>query len=237
MSTVRKTAIIVGILYIIGTVSGVLSLVFSGPILEAPETLTEVFAAVTANENQVIIGALFVLIMGLALVMVPVMMFPILRKHNEPLALGYVVFRSVLEGVIYLMIVLDWLLLITFSREYGAAGAADASSLQAVGTVLVEAGDWLGCISSIVFSLGALMFYSVLYQTKLVPRWLSGWGLVAGVLYVASGLLGLFVVFAPSSTIATVLDMPMALQEMVLAVWLIVKGFNSSAIASDAASF
>ena len=82
MNTYRKTAIIVGVLYIIGTVAGILSVVFTGSILDDPDYL----AKVAANENQLIIGAFFVLIMGLALAMVPVMMFPILKKHNEALA-------------------------------------------------------------------------------------------------------------------------------------------------------
>src|SRR5258707_15707851 len=80
----RKTAIIVGVLFIIGTVAGVLSVLFTGPILDDPDYLTKV----SSNQNQIIVGALLVLIMGFALAMVPVMMFPIFRKYNEPLAVG-----------------------------------------------------------------------------------------------------------------------------------------------------
>src|SRR6186997_1042058 len=88
--TSRKTAIIVGVLYIIGTVAGVLSLVFAGPILNGPDYLIKI----SANENQIIMGALFVITMGLALAMIPAVMFPILKKHHEGLAVGYVVFRG-----------------------------------------------------------------------------------------------------------------------------------------------
>jgi ABC-type antimicrobial peptide transport system permease subunit len=97
----------VGILYIIGTVAGILSLVFTGPVRNAQDYLM----SVPASETRVVVGALFVLMMGLALAMVPVMMFPILRKHNEALALGYVVFRGGLEAVSYLAIATSWLLL------------------------------------------------------------------------------------------------------------------------------
>lgn len=83
MNTNRKTAIIVGVLFIIGTVAGILSVVFTGAILNAPDYLMKV----SANENKIIIGALFVLVMGFALAMVPVMMFPIFKKHNEALAI------------------------------------------------------------------------------------------------------------------------------------------------------
>ncbi len=82
---------------------------------------------------------------------------------------------------------------------------------------------------SMVFSLGALMIYYVFYQSKLIPRWLSGWGLIGSVLYLVVPLLSMF-----GSELA-ILTLPLALQEMVLAVWLIVKGFNPSAIASETA--
>ncbi len=103
MNTNRKTAIIVGVLYIIGTVAGILSVVFSTPILNGPDFLSKV----SGNENQFIIAALFVLLMGLALALVPVMLFPILKKQNEALALGYVVFRGALETVTYIALVIS----------------------------------------------------------------------------------------------------------------------------------
>ena len=227
MNTSRKTAIIVGVLYIIGTIAGALSLVFVNPILSAPDYLLQF----SANKTQVITGALFVIIMGVALVMVPVMMFPILKKQNKALALGYVVFRA-LEAVTFIAIVISWLLLITLSQEYVKAGAPDASYFQTFGTLLLEADDWINPISTIVFILGALMFYYLLYQTKLIPRFISVWGLIAATPYLAAGLLSMFGLISPMSTTQIVMVVPLALQEMVLAVWLIVKGFNSSAVAS-----
>jgi hypothetical protein len=88
----------------------------------------------------------------------------------------------------------------------------------------------IGSISTVVFCLGALMFYYVLYRSKLVPRWLSGWGLIAAVPYLAGGVMGMAGIVNPWATIVTVIDMPLAVQEMVLAVWLIVKGFNPTPI-------
>ena len=102
MKANRKTAIIVGVLYIIGTVAGILSVVFSTPILDGSDFLIKV----SANENQFVVAALFVLLMGLALAMVPVVMFPILKKHNQALALGYVVFRGALETTTYIAMVI-----------------------------------------------------------------------------------------------------------------------------------
>src|SRR5512146_274984 len=105
MNTYRKTAVIVGVLYIVGTVAGVLSVVITTPILGAPDYL----AQVAANPNPLTTGALLVLLMGLPLAMVPVMLFPLFRKINEVLAVGYVVFRSGLETVTYIVSVIPWL--------------------------------------------------------------------------------------------------------------------------------
>jgi hypothetical protein len=229
----RKTAIIVGVLYIIGTFAGVLSLVFAGSILNDPDYLIKV----SANENQIITGALFVLTMGLALALIPVMMFPILKKHHEGLAAGYVVFRGALETFSYIAMAISWLLLITLSQEYLKAGAPDVSYYQTLGALVLRGHDSIRSILEIVFPLGALMFYTVLYQSKLIPRWISGWGLAAALLWLAVGLFGLFHLIVPMSTIQVVLSLPIALQEMVMAVWLIVKGFNLSPITDNVESF
>ncbi len=228
MNTSRKTAIIVGVLYIIGTVTGILSVVFTGPILNAPDYLIKV----SANEIQILIGALFVLTMGLALAMVPVMMFPIFKKYSEVLALGYVVFRGALETVAYIALMITQFFLIIVSQEYAVVGAPDASYFQTLGTLLQKGHDSINTVLIIVFSLGALMLYYLFYKSNLIPRWISGWGFFAILLHLATGFLIMFHLMSAFSTVNMVVNLPIALQEMVMAVWLIVKGFNPSAIAS-----
>jgi hypothetical protein len=135
VNTYRKTAVIVGVLFIIGTVAGVLSGVFTLPILGAPDYLSKV----AANESQIVLGALLILVMGFPLAMIPVMMFPIFRKYNEPLALGAVVFRGVLEAVTYMVIVICYLSLLAVSQEFVKAVSSDAAYFQALGTLLKQA--------------------------------------------------------------------------------------------------
>ncbi len=101
-----------------------------------------------------------------------------------------------------------------------SSSALDATHLQALGTLLLKTVDRISQVSVFVFSIGALMIYSVFYQSKLVPRWLSVWGLIGGILYSSVPLLTMFG-YAWEALYA-----PLALQEMVLAVWLIVKGFD-----------
>jgi len=230
MNSNRKIAMIVGVLFITGTVAGMLSVVFSGSILGAPDYLTKV----SANENRVVIGALFELILGAANVGIAVMLFPIFKKHNEVLALGYVGAR-IIEGVGYVVGVISLLSLLTLSQEFVKAGAPDASYFQALGTLLLAVREWTGVVGvDIVFGLGALMFYYLWYQSKLIPRFISVWGLIGAILYLAYGLLGMLG-HSPFSTIPLLLQLPLAVNEMFLAVWLIVKGFNPSAIASGSA--
>lgn len=225
----NKSARIVGVLFIIGTVAGILSAVLTGPVFEAPDVLVEV----STNESQIIAAALLVLTMGLALAMIPVVAFPVLRQHNQVLALGYVLFRGALEPFTYMATVVSWLLLIVLSRGYVQAGGADAVYSQTLGSLLLGAGGQVNHVLQIVFPLGALMFYAVLYRSRLVPRWLSAWGLVGIALHFGEGLLTMFGVLpAGAETIAA---LPIALQEMVLAVWLIVKGFSASVTAPEAA--
>ena len=231
MNSNRKTAIIVGVLFIISTVAGILSAVFLEPILNAPDYLINV----SANENQVINGALLELICAGAFLGIAVMMFPILKKYNENIALGYVVAR-ILEAVPFVVGVISLLSLLTLSQEYVQAGTPDAPHYLPLSTLLLEVHDLTNLLGSmIIFSLTALILNYSLYQSKLVPGFISIWGLIGAPLMLTAGLLGMFGLFSPFSTISIFLALPLALNEMVLAVWLIVKGFNSSAIDSGSA--
>ncbi len=155
------------------------------------------------------------------------MMFPILKRQNEALAVGYVLFRGALETFTYIASAICWLLLVVVARQYIDSGAVVTSQFGSIGILLVKAiYPAISAIMSIVFSLGALMLYYLLYQARLIPRWISGWGIFAAVVYLAGGLIAMF-----GSTL-DILYLQMLPQEMFLAVWLIVKGFNPSAIAS-----
>ncbi len=231
MNTSKKTARIVGILFITATVASILGyLVILEPILNAPDYLINI----SANKTRWITGVLIDAINAVAVVVIPVMLFPIFNKHNQALALGYLVSR-IIESVILIVGHISQLSLLTLSQEYVQAGSPDASWFQTSGELLLGVGDWTHLLGPmIVFSLTALILNYILYQSRLVPRFISVWGLIGGTLLLAAGLLGMFG-FSPFSTILIVLTLPIALNEMVLAVWLIIKGFNSSAIVSGSA--
>jgi hypothetical protein len=183
--------------------------------------------AVSADENQMLMGVLFMVTLTASVVAIPIVMFPILKRHNERLALGYVgarIFEGFFDIVVY---GIAPLLLLTLSLEFVEAGAPVDSYFQTSGALLLALRDWAGVVEQFPYGLGVLILNYALYQSELVPRWLSGWGLVGGALILAMGLLRLFgypVIF---------LAIPIILNELVLAIWLIAKGFDSSAIASE----
>jgi hypothetical protein len=230
MNNYRKTASLVGVLYIIGTVAGILSVAASAPVREATY-----LSSIAANPNQIVVAALFILLMGLALALVPILLFPLLKKYNEVLALGYVVFRGALETALYIGLTISWLMLIVLSQEYVKAEAPAASYFQTLGTLLLAGHEALNTVLIIVFSLNALMLYTVFYQSKLIPRWISIWGFIAILLHLTTAFLLLFgIVDSTTSPVLMVFNLLILVQEMVMAVWLIVKGFNSVIVAAHA---
>ena len=218
-----------GVLFIIASAAPISTIFFLGFLGGAVsgEPIPDFLVNVSANEMQVIIGMLIELIWALAVVGIPVMLFPILKKHNEALALGFFSLRFI-EAVSVIVHSISLLTLLTLSQEFVKAGVPDATYYQTLGTLLLAAREWIFNIGSgLVWSLSALLLNYVLYRSKFIPRWLSGWGLVGATLSFATYLLQFF-----SIKISDFLFAPIALQEMVFAVWLIVKGFNSTAIAS-----
>jgi hypothetical protein len=226
MTSNRKTALIVGFLFITALVSSMLSGVFIGSI-DDPDYLN----AVSTNENQLLLGVLFQLILTASVVAIPIIMFPVLKKHKDSLALGYVVAR-IFEGFFDVVIAMSLLLLLTLSREFVEAGAPAAPHFKTSGALLLAVRDWSSILENIPFCLGALIFYYLLYRLMLVPRWLSVWGLLGAALFLATVPFRMFSLLPPS---ALVLAVPLILNELVLALWLIVKGFNSSSIAFESA--
>jgi Domain of unknown function (DUF4386) len=229
--TDRNTAAVVGVLFIIGTVSGFLILPFIA-ILNAPDHL----AAIATHESQMIIATLLKFIMGVACAGIGLALYPILKKYNEGLAIGSVGFR-IIEGVIDIVGALGYVALLALSQEFVKAGAPGSSYFQTADVLINASAVWLRDVAMLLtWCIGALMYYSIFYQYRLVPRWLSVWGLVGITLTSISCLLVMFHLIPPAGMIQVILSLPIMVQEMVLAVWLIAKGVNPSAASSLSAN-
>ena len=226
MNTNRTIAIIVGALFLIAMVASLLG----GGLVESVITAPDYLTAVSENKTQVIIGVLLELINAIGVVGIGVLMFPILKQHNESIAAGYLGIRIV-EAAFCAVIVISPLSLITLSQQYLAADAGAAAYYQTVGALsMAERASVAGLLIPVFFSLGALLFYYLLYQAKLLPRFISVWGFIGAILILISNLLSLNLEIGMS--IGMVLALPMILNEIFLGIWLIVKGFNPSAIVS-----
>jgi hypothetical protein len=224
----RNSAIAVGALYIAATVAGVMSKVVSGSLLGG----SGISGDLAASEPKVIAAAACLFVMAVTVAGVAFMMYPILMqdadtKAKEGFCIWYVGSR-ITEGAIFVVALVGLSSLLALSKAVAAAGASGASALQPLGTVLWTAYDYAWMLGQSVFCAGAVMLYYLLYVSKRVPRWISVWGLIAAPLMLIAGF-SLVVTGDPNSTFSSVLYAPLGLQEMVLAVWLIARGFNPPA--------
>ena len=232
MNTYRMNAVMAGALYFLGTVFGVLGGVIGGEVLTSlisGKLLAgvDLLGLVAADSSRLTVGAFLTLMMGISLVAMTVFLYPVFRKDSEGLAMGLVLFRGAVEGAGYLISTLGVLTLVALGNEYVASGA-DSAALQSMGNVVYQFLNLKSPVGTIIFLIGATCLYLSFYRTRLIPRWLTVWGMIAVVFYMASTLLKFFHM---GTGIGFYLEMIMAPQEMVMAVWLIVKGFNPSAIA------
>jgi hypothetical protein len=220
----RKTAVVAGVVFIIATIAGLLA----SPLVPV-STGADYLTWISAHTNQVAAGALLYLIGFFASGGIAVVMYPVLKKWNAGLALGSVVFRTI-EAAFYTVGLVCLLSLSTLGQRFTSALAADRASLQAIGDSLVSVRDHASLVAVFAFCLGAAMYYYLFYQSRLIPRWLSGFGIVAIILMMVACVLSLFSGNRITSYVP--LAFPIFLQEMVLAVWLIVRGFASPAVAA-----
>ena len=230
MNSIRKTAIIVGVLFIIATTFFMIGQSIYGPTINSPDYLEIAYP----SRMKVMVGMLIELIGDFAIILIPVFLFPVLKKRHEALALGYAGFRF-LEAGFLIIAMIGSLSLVNISQNYIDGSGLNSLSFEILGSGIKSINEWAFMMSvSFLFPIGAMIVYYLLYTSRLVPRLISGWGFFAAALLLTGSVLIIFDIFTgfPELQLELILTLPIALQEMVFAVWLIVKGFNPSAIAS-----
>lgn len=223
MTTHRRSAIVVGVLFIIATAFLYIGEAVYGPVLESPDYLTVAYP----NRITAAVGMLLEFACVVAIPLIPVFLYPVLKEYNQPLALGYVGFR-LFEAVLFVITEINELSLIDVSRGYLEGGEAGALYYENLGGSIQAENQWIFLMYLLIFTLGGLMFYAVLYQSRLVPRFIPAWGFAAAALL----LIGTVLIMLELNTGALgnvwelIFAAPIAVQEMVMALWLIVKGFR-----------
>jgi hypothetical protein len=224
MNAFRTTARVVGILYVAGLVIGIGGMILIQSILGAPDHLS----AVSASSMLLAIGALLWLMPAAGDAAHGVLMFPILKQQqSERIAIGYLGFRIV-NAVFVAVMVLFILLQIPLASEYIKAAGSDASFLQALSSVFMQGQLYAYNIGMSFVGIASLMLCYTLYRAKLVPRLVAVWGLVGYAIILCGSLLEVL-----GFNLLTIHAIPGGLWELFIGVWLIVKGFNPSAFASE----
>ena len=214
----KTSAVITGVLFIAGLVTGIFSVV---PVIDGADYLVKA----STDENQVLIGAFSQLLMIVAYVGIPILMYPILSKHHQGLALGSVAF-GIIAGVFIIIGVILLLLLLTVSHEFTEVRTLNESYFQTLGELVREGRDLVNHVATtLAFTLAMLMFNCIFYQTNLVPLWLSVAGIIGSTLSILASLL-FMMRFIGLDTTYMMLNVPIAAQQLVLAIWLIIRGFN-----------
>ncbi len=218
MYSSRRISIATGALFVIATVA-VLAAGALSPVLAGPGYL----AGVVAHSDQMAASALLYLIAAGTSVGIAIALYPLLKQTNAALALGAVVFRTI-EAVFYTAAVVSLLSITTLGRQLVAAPAGDRATIQAIADYVLSVRDHCNLVAVFAFSVGSFMYSVVFYRSRLVPRWLAVWGMAGALLMGGAGVVSLF--SDDPVTGQYLLILPVALWEMVIAVWLLVRGFS-----------
>jgi len=227
VNPLRRTAFVVGLLFIITFVVSIpAALVLYTPVLDHTDYILGAGA-----DNHIAFGAFLEMILIVANIGTAVVLFPILRRQNEALSLGYVTAR-VMESVFIAVGLLSLLAIVTLRQDLAGTAGADAASLDTVGRSLVAVHDWtflLGPGWVVGVGNGLLLGY-LMYRAGLVPRRMAMLGLIGGPLIIISGTAVLFDVIEPGSSAQVIATIPEFFWELSLGIYLMVKGFKPSPI-------
>lgn len=225
MNTSRSTAVLTGVLFLLTEVGAIVGAALYRPLLGATDYITG-----TGADTSILLGALFELILVVAAVGTAVTLYPILKRHNDSLALAYVTAR-VLEAAVILIGMLTLLSIVTLRRQFAGSADVDEAALKTVGSALVAVHDWAFLFGpGFALGAGSLFLASLMYSARLIPRPIAALGLVGGTLITLSALAVTFGIYEQMSTIGLIIALPVFVWELSLAAWLIIKGFRPAAI-------
>ena len=212
MTQDRKNGIIIGILYIVAAVTSIIAVVFYQPVLSEQWYLS------TANgfKTKVLTGVLNDVLLVVAAIGTAVMLFPYLRRWNEQIALGYLCFRF-MEAVFIAIGLVSILGLLQISLQYDEGSLADGN-IQAAGLLLQSFHRWTFMLGpNLMLGLNTLMYSYLLFRTGLVPKKLALFGMVTAVMVFIAGILDMFGIMEPNSTVKALIALPVGVYEMSLA--------------------
>lgn len=225
MNSTRTASVVTGALFLLADVAGVCGVTIVGSAL----TDSDVVGRVGADPGAVSLSAALVAAMGLCCAGIAAAMYPVLRRVSSAIAMGSAVLR-IAEGAVFLVAALALLTLVSLSGDV-RGGELDAAAARPSANLLAALYAQTGPIAALPFALGAFLYYVAFWVWRLTPRWLAGWGIAAISIYFVTAL-GAILTRTDFDTLSAFL-MPLAVQEVVLAVWLIARGFRQPAEAAE----
>lgn len=219
MDLLKQKARLLGFLYLAGMAAGILSV---APAIDAENYLIEA----AANPIQIFIAITFQFMMFLTNLAVAVLFYPILKKFAPTLAVGFLSLR-VVSAIFVIFGAILLIPILVLSQEFIRLSPVDSATFETLGNILKSTRDYINHVFMILaLCFGNILLYILLFKSKLIPRWLCIWGILGTIFSMfASGLI-LFQVFEVITTEYLILNVPTAILELVLGIWLIVKGFE-----------
>jgi hypothetical protein len=227
VNSARKIALVTGVFFMITIIpSPIAQFVLYDSVLNDVDYI--VGAGADANVR---LGAFLEVIIAIAIIGTAVTLFPLLKRQHESFALGYVAAR-IFESTMIVVGIIGLLSVVTLRQEFAGVAGAEAASLVEDGRSLVAIHDWTFLLGpGLMPGLNDIMLGYLLYASRLVPRALALLGIVAGPVHFASFVAVLLGVIEAGSVGQVIASIPVAAFEVILGIWLIVKGFNPSAVA------
>lgn len=220
MTSIRRTAVLVGLLFLAATVAFATAEALINGVLDRADYLS----GASADANALTTGALLAFVNGVAVVGIAVLLYPLLKGYSEPLALGYVGLR-VAELVACLFLLAVPLLVIALGDRL-RDGTVDASASQPLGSLLQAQHDVAIVMVYLITSVAGGILAFLLYQTRLIPRWLAVLGVIAYPVLFVGAVLDMFDVVDVTQGAGLLAVVPGGLFELILPIWLLAKGFT-----------
>jgi hypothetical protein len=217
MNSNKKTARIVGVLFLLIFAIGVTMY----QSLQSPLFADDFLTAIAANENQIIISTLFGVISGVLSITIAILLLPIFKRHNYKLAFIYLAF-CILYFVVLFVDNISVLSLLDLSKAYVESGNDASDTFNIMGTLLYERHFWTHYLSLLMSCFPVFVLYYTLYVARLIPRVISIFGIVAVILMCVEMVFSIF-----GKGISMNMMLPIALVQLLLPIWLLIKGLNS----------
>jgi len=225
VDALRKTALVAGGFYLITFISSIPAVFLLDPVLNDSNYIVS-----SGADTRVLWGCFLDLINAIACIGTAVTLFPVVKRQNEAVALGFVTAR-VFEAAVIVIGVVSLLSVVTLRQDLAGGAGTDDGSLVAIGQSLVAIRDWTFLLGpSLIPGVNALLLGYLLYRSGLVPRLIPVLGLIGAPLLIASATATLFRSNDPVTVLAAIATAPIFLWELSLGVWLVVKGFKPSPI-------